>query len=507
VLCHQCGGLFSGTNDDCEVFDSSAQSQRKYCQPGEACLYYSWQKSSDEVATIRECFSPSILLGSVDKPLRVKSTCTPRDISETPGASIMACLCDNDLCNANDDKNDAPVAFPLIADPPTATQFSNVRNEPTRPTQDDFPDDVLNDLIALNGFNQIPESPKSSVPNDEPFRRLPETTTTRRPQTSRPVSRRPSSNSNGPLKCFSCGSLLGATSNCTDFNPSDPKQVQVCGVNEACLLYKWKKSSTETAVLRECFPKSVVLGPLDRPLLPSKSCDLNDVSEPEAGITDATACLCETSFCNNKQDLQSISLNRPPAVVINEFNEVEEAPPEFNKTPQRVPDRKTSPVIKEERDPIRLPSQQSPSRRKTACPRGFDLIGGGCYKVSNERMGWIEAKKMCEAAESHLVSFQNPDEATDLIRFVQRVQPRRTRFEFWTAGNDIDKENSWVWSSSSAIKEPVPDFGWIDRPFPSAEENCLTWSITVTNRRRGTISEGWHSDSCCNNIYFICELD
>ena len=211
-------------------------------------------------------------------------------------------------------------------------QFSNVRNEPTRPTQDDFPDDVLNDLIALNGFNQIPESPKSSVPNDEPFRRLPETTTTRRPQSSRPVSRRPSSNSNGPLKCFSCGSLLGATSNCTDFNPSDPKQVQVCGVNEACLLYKWKKSATETAVLRECFPKSVVLGPLDRPLLPSKSCDLNDVSEPEAGITDATACLCETSFCNNKQDLQSISLNRPPAVVINEFNEVEEAPPEFNKT-------------------------------------------------------------------------------------------------------------------------------------------------------------------------------
>ena len=202
-------------------------------------------------------------------------------------------------------------------------QLSNVRNEPTRPPQDDFPDDVLNDLIALNGFNQIPESPKSSVPNEEPFRK-PETTTTRRP--ARPQS------SNGPLKCFSCGSLLGASSNCTDFNPSDPNQVQVCGVNEACLLYKWKKSATETAVLRECFPKSVVLGPLDRPLLPSKSCDLKDVSEPEAGITDATACLCETSFCNNKQELQSISPNRPPAVVINEFNEVEEAPPEFNKT-------------------------------------------------------------------------------------------------------------------------------------------------------------------------------
>ena len=120
----------------------------------------------------------------------------------------------------------------------------------------------------------------------------------------------------------------GASSNCTDFNPSDPGQVQVCGVNEACLLYKWKKSPTETAVLRECFPKSVVLGPLDRPLRPSKSCDLNDVSEPEAGITDATACLCETSFCNNRQELQSISATRPPTII----NEVEEAPPESNKT-------------------------------------------------------------------------------------------------------------------------------------------------------------------------------
>ena len=98
------------------MFNSRADSQRKYCNPGEACLYYSWQKSSNEVATIRECFSPSILLGSVDNPLRVQSTCTPRDISETPGASIMACLCDNDLCNANEEN--APVAFPLIADPP-----------------------------------------------------------------------------------------------------------------------------------------------------------------------------------------------------------------------------------------------------------------------------------------------------------------------------------------------------------------------------------------------------
>ena len=40
-----------------------------------------------------------------------------------------------------------------------------------------------------------------------------------------------------------------------------------------------------------------------------------------------------------------------------------------------------------------------------------------------------------------------------MISFIRRIQPRRTRFEFWTAGNDIDKENEWIWSGPS--REPV----------------------------------------------------
>ena len=79
------------------------------------------------------------------------------DISETPGASIMACLCDNDLCNAHEEgsSNNQPVAFPLIADPPT--QSSNSRRDPPNlpPPEEDFSDDELNDLLALSKFNQV----------------------------------------------------------------------------------------------------------------------------------------------------------------------------------------------------------------------------------------------------------------------------------------------------------------------------------------------------------------
>ena len=143
-----------------------------------------------------------------------------------------------------------------------------------------------------------------------------------KPVTQKPKRPRPSSRQ--PLQCFSCGSLLNAENNCTEFNPSNIDQVQTCGVNEACLLYTWKKSATETAVLRECFPKSVVLGPIDNPLRPSPDCNLKDVSEPGAGIF-GTACLCETSFCNNKAELQTVT--QAPIVI----NEVEDEPQQPSK--------------------------------------------------------------------------------------------------------------------------------------------------------------------------------
>ena len=51
---------------------------------------------------------------------------------------------------------------------------------------------------------------------------------------------------NGALQCFSCKSLLDPSRECDEFNNRDPNQVGTCGSNEACLLYAWKKSSTET---------------------------------------------------------------------------------------------------------------------------------------------------------------------------------------------------------------------------------------------------------------------
>ena len=55
-----------------------------------------------------------------------------------------------------------------------------------------------------------------------------------------------------------------------------------------------------SAVLRECFPTSVLLGPIDNPLTAELDCNLRDISEP--GPSNIKACLCTTPFCNELAD-------------------------------------------------------------------------------------------------------------------------------------------------------------------------------------------------------------
>ena len=74
------------------------------------------------------------------------------------------------------------------------------------------------------------------------------------------------------LQCFSCGSLLHPDKeDCDTFDRTNISHTQTCLKGEACLLYTWRKSPTETATLRECFPTRVLLGSIQDPLAPQVS--------------------------------------------------------------------------------------------------------------------------------------------------------------------------------------------------------------------------------------------
>ena len=55
--------------------------------------------------------------------------------------------------------------------------------------------------------------------------------------------------------CDQC--YLGSWHDSLQFNPNDNSQVGTCGPGEACMLYTWKKSSTEIGSYRECFKTSI----------------------------------------------------------------------------------------------------------------------------------------------------------------------------------------------------------------------------------------------------------
>ena len=162
VLCHTCGSLFSGGNPDCEVFDAGDPTQENFCKKGEACLWYSWQKSDTETSVIRECFSPNILLGPINDPLTLSDSCVPKDISETPGSGIMACLCNTPLCNGHDGgSGSGPVALPQRA-PQRPQSSNNVEEELSR-----------EELSALAQFGSISNQRGPNVGSEVPRTRIP----------------------------------------------------------------------------------------------------------------------------------------------------------------------------------------------------------------------------------------------------------------------------------------------------------------------------------------------
>ena len=136
-----------------------------------------------------------------------------------------------------------------------------------------------------------------------------------------------------------------------------------------------------------------------------------------------------------------------------------------------------------------------------SCPTGLDLIDGGCYSFSRRRVGWIEARKLCEEETLRLVSIETERKRDALLEHIVRRGSRR--YEYWLSGNDIDRETVWQWAPASS-GGTVPAFGWLEEPYRSSEENCLSW--TVTNSRNRGLLEGWHGSSCCNNLRYICEL-
>ena len=224
----------------------------------------------------------------------------------------------------------------------------------------------------------------------------------------------------------------------------------------------------------------VLLGPITDPLLPSQSCTIKDISEEADSFI--TACLCETDYCNAGLQSPSSRTTRRP---------------ELQSSPgvQSVRTQSTTPRPFLSQQTLR-PSAAPAFSPAASCPADYIATAAGCIFISQDRVGWIEARKKCEQRSGALLlSLQSRDKMRALEQVLVAAM-RRKREEFWLSGNDIEEEGEWEWAK---LRSPVPTFGWTDSPYNSHEENCLSWSVEAGDTH-------WHGASCCNNLRYICEL-
>ena len=269
VKCHQCGSLFSGSTDSpsCDTFPAS--SKQDYCRPGEACLWYSWQLSEDEVSVIRECLPTDILLGPIHDPLTVTPWCQVKDISEEETSKVEACFCDSDLCNEN--AGQSLQKFSAGQVPNSIQPVTKPAPPPPRVTSSRPPATAPPRLVPAST-----PPPPPRVTTAAPVRNIAATSA---------VPPRAPAGSAG-LRCYSCGSLLDPDAECAAFSQSDPGQRMGCGPGEACLFYSWGGDFT----IRECISTSVLLGPITSPLLPEPGCRIRDVSDNRYSVKCNTKC-------------------------------------------------------------------------------------------------------------------------------------------------------------------------------------------------------------------------
>ena len=118
------------------------------------------------------------------------------------------------------------------------------------------------------------------------------------------------------------------------------------------------------------------------------------------------------------------------------------------------------------------------------CPDEFYSLDNECFYVSDDKVTWIEARKSCEMKNSKLLTLESESKAIKISNFLKSVVKRHYN-EFWTGGNDIDREGDWVWAEEDlGSRRRVPEFGWSELSFTSIEENCLVWVVELLDRQR-----------------------
>jgi hypothetical protein len=146
---------------------------------------------------------------------------------------------------------------------------------------------------------------------------------------------------------------------------------------------------------------------------------------------------------------------------------------------------------------ITSPDGPVPACTVAACPAGFLVRAGGCYRVDLSPLPWLEAEAECEKVGAHLVVSDTIEEHftihDELAVDIERV---------WIGWSDRRTEQVFDWVAPSAgglLQDNVCVFG-AGEPDLGDGDHCVA--------QMGTNSCGDHFDmDCALALPYICECD
>ena len=128
-----------------------------------------------------------------------------------------------------------------------------------------------------------------------------------------------------------------------------------------------------------------------------------------------------------------------------------------------------------------------------------------CYLFENERKAhWHAAWDECAAQDARLVKIESETENDFITAELQRLNPGSSD-QYFTAGNDLDIENEWVWAdmiNGTIAITNVEDIAYSN------------WGETEPNDYKGNedclsiyplMDYKWNDSPCELLYHFICE--
>ncbi|KAL4218981.1 hypothetical protein ACF0H5_021567 [Mactra antiquata] len=137
------------------------------------------------------------------------------------------------------------------------------------------------------------------------------------------------------------------------------------------------------------------------------------------------------------------------------------------------------------------------------CPNDWVRYEGSCYYFADlpkDRVTWQVALQRCLSNESSLVVVETKAENDFIKSHLAQLHPQ-TEDQFWTLGNDLDTENTWMWgqSTNSVVAPFTTTFWYPGEPNQNGgEEDCLSFYTRY--------NFAWNDEHCDRPEYYICEI-